>query len=426
MKSEKKAFDVASEESLPKLLVITSTLPRFADDPEPRFVLSLAQELSSRYRITLLAPMDPRSRQHDTLNGISVVRYRYTPMRSWETLAYPGGIMPRLRNQPWRWLQVPMLLLGLFRAIRRLQHSEDFNCIHCHWLVPQGIMAVLALPKGNPPVVVTSHGGDLYTLNRGPTRALLRHVLNRAAAVTVVSEHLAQVAEELNVKESKTKRLCRPTVIPMGVDVNAFKPEQRLESWPTDIGLTRPLILFVGRLAEKKGLAYLLEAMTTPELIQLGAKLAIVGDGPLRSTLQTQATALGLNSRVNFLGAIPYNKLPQYYASADLVAAPSIIAADGDCEGLPTVVLEAMASGTPLVTTAVGGIPHVIENGVTGRLVAERDATALAMALAELIKDPEERKQLATRAIKRVQNLSWEHIADRHHQILKSSMRERP
>ena len=97
-------------------------------------------------------------------------------------------------------------------------------------------------------------------------------------------------------------------------------------------------------------------------------------------------------------------------------------AADGDCEGLPSVVLEAMASGTPVVATPSGGISQAIEDGVTGRLVPERDADGLAAVLAELVQDRAQGEALAARALERVQAFAWERIADRYHQVLQAAM----
>ncbi len=403
----------------PRLLVITSTLPRFAGDPEPRFVLDLARALQVWFYVTILAPGDPAALEKEMFEGVPVVRYRYAPFRSWESLAYPGGIMPRLRRHPWQWLQVPLLFSGLVKAIRNLNRQERFDCIHCHWLVPQALAALVALPaQRRPPVVATSHGGDFHTLARGPKRALLTYVLDRVNAVTVVSEPLAQyVTKELG-------RSC-PAVISMGVDLELFRQECRDESWPESVGLKRPLILFVGRLAEKKGVAHLLDAMANPALVGLDAHLAVVGDGPLRLSLEKKALTLGLHSRVKFLGAMTHRDLPRYYASAEIVVVPSVVAADGDCEGLPTVILEAMASGTAVVATRVGGIPQIIQDGTTGRLMRPGDPTRLADLLKTLLQDKDQRHRLAANALEFVQTLGWNNIGRAYADVIQDSIGQR-
>ena len=103
-----------------QVLVLTSTLPRFADDPEPGFVLHLSKALTKFFDVTVLAPMGECAEPEEQVGDLRICRYRYAPFRAWETLAYPGGIMPRLRSEPWRWIQVPMLMFGLWRAIWRM------------------------------------------------------------------------------------------------------------------------------------------------------------------------------------------------------------------------------------------------------------------------------------------------------------------
>jgi len=405
-----------------KLLVLTSTLPRFEGDPEPSFVLHLAQALSERFEVTLLAPMGPQARTWEKCQDVEIHRYRYAPFRRWETLAYPGGIMPRLRAEPWRWLQVPLLMAGLWRAIRRLQHTHRFDIIHCHWLIPQGLAAVLALNRRRrPPLVVTSHGGDIYTLMKWPTRHLLRWVLKRSTAVTVVSDRLLEM-----VRGFAGKHAGKVTMIPMGVATESFNRQQRAPDWAEQLNLQEPVVLFVGRLAEKKGLTYLLDALVQPTLRDKEFTLAIVGDGPLRADLEHQTQELELGDKVRFLGPLAYARLPRCFASADLVAAPSIHASDGDCEGLPTVILEAMASGTAVVSTPVGGITQVIRDGETGRLVPERDAESLAVALAELLNAPSRRKRLADHGLHAVQDFSWKRIGNRYAEVLSHAMDSPP
>jgi glycosyltransferase involved in cell wall biosynthesis len=156
-----------------------------------------------------------------------------------------------------------------------------------------------------------------------------------------------------------------------GVDLDRFRPDVA----PREPGL----VLHVGRLVEKKGTKVLIEAMAGIA----GANLAIIGDGPLRPALERQARELG--DRVRFLGALPADEVAQWMRRASVLAAPSVTAADGDAEGLPNVVVEAAASGLPVVGTNHSGIPEAIEDGNSGFLVAEGDSGALAARLAELL-----------------------------------------
>jgi colanic acid/amylovoran biosynthesis glycosyltransferase len=156
-----------------------------------------------------------------------------------------------------------------------------------------------------------------------------------------------------------------------GVDLDRFQPDEA----PAEPGL----ILHVARLVEKKGTTVLIKALAG----LAGAKLAIIGDGPRRSALERQARELGV--RVHFLGVLPSNEVAQWMRRASVLAAPSLTAADGDAEGLPNVVVEAAASGLPVVGTTHSGIPEAVEDGISGFLVPEGDAEALAARLADLL-----------------------------------------
>ena len=169
-----------------------------------------------------------------------------------------------------------------------------------------------------------------------------------------------------------------------GVDLDRFQPGQA----PAEPGL----ILHVGRLVEKKGTKVLIEALTG----LADAKLVIIGDGPLRGALERQARALG--ERVRFLGELPSDDVAQWMRRASVLAAPSVIAADGDAEGLPNVVVEAAASGLPVVSTIHSGIPEAIEDGVSGFLVPEGDVGGLAARLTELLESEPLRREMGVAA----------------------------
>jgi hypothetical protein len=138
--------------SRPTVLVTTSTLPRWHGDPEARFVLDLARHLQPRYDIRILARAYPRSALDEELEGVRVIRYRYGPLRRCETLTNPGAIMGRLSANPALWALVPALLGGLYRAVWRQLASTRVDCVHAHWLLPQGVVqAALAGRPGSPP-----------------------------------------------------------------------------------------------------------------------------------------------------------------------------------------------------------------------------------------------------------------------------------
>ena len=398
-----------------KILVSATTLPRFDGDPEPRFVLDLCKELQKSFDVTILAPADPRAALRDSLEGIEVVRYRYAFWRRIEVLAYPGAILPRLKRMPVYWALVPLLVAGLYRATRSLLGENHFDCVHCHWVLPQGLVQAFVSRKGSPPFIVTSHGADAFALDHALTRRLKRYVLRRAAAVTVVSH---AVRERLAAQGAMTLEDKDIHVIPMGVELNRFTPNRRDSDWAERFNLSCPVMLFVGRLSEKKGVTYLLRAMAREPLRSTTASLAIVGDGPLRESLGTEAESLGIADRVRFLGPMDHRDLPIAYASSDIFVAPSIIAEGGDREGLPTVLCEAAASGLPAIATRVGGIPEVVRDGETGILVDEKNPDALSIALASLIGSSSERTQMGRAARLHIQRFGWTRLGERYRALI--------
>jgi glycosyltransferase involved in cell wall biosynthesis len=186
----------------------------------------------------------------------------------------------------------------------------------------------------------------------------------------------------------------RLEVVPYGVDVSRFKPEAGARAAArARLGLSpdAPLLFAAGRLVRKKGFEYLIDALP---LVESAAPvhLAIGGEGDLAGELR--ARAAGAKGRIHFLGNLRQDEVGAWFAAADIAVVPSVRDDSGNVDGLPNTVLEALASGTPLVATAAGGIGSVIEDGRTGVIVPERDPRALAAALTGLLRDTARRHAL--------------------------------
>ncbi len=405
-----------------KLLVTTGTLPAHDDDGEPRFVADLSAALRRHMDVTILAPAHADVPLRHELSGVPVVRYRYAPLRTLERIAYPGGFAARLRRHPLMWFLVPGVFAGLRAATSRLLREGRFDCVHCHWAIPQGFLqGAFFRGPSYPPYMLTLHGGDVYAGRDSLRRRMIVTALGGAAGVTAVSEALRRhVAETFPSPTTRTI-----DVIPMGCDLGAFAPGYGSGGLAHELGLRRPLILFVGRLAEKKGVAVLLKAMASDAMRDRAANLLIVGDVPLRGELEAMSRSLRLEPRVRFAGAVTHHALPRLYASADLFCAPSVIARNGDCEGLPTVLSEAGASGLAAVASAVGGIPEIIEDGVTGLLVPPGDDRALSAALVRVIDDDALRHRLAGAARLIAARFDWGVIAERYAAVLTRAVESR-
>jgi hypothetical protein len=132
-------------DNIPRVLVLSSTFPRWLNDSEPGFVFELSRRLTGKYRVTVLAPRSPGAKDEEVMAGMQVIRFPYF-IRSYENLAtHSGGIMGRLRTNPLNYFLIPLFFLGQVWALARLLNSERFDLIHAHWIIPQGLTAVIAL-----------------------------------------------------------------------------------------------------------------------------------------------------------------------------------------------------------------------------------------------------------------------------------------
>lgn len=358
----------------PRLLVLASTYPRWAGDPEPGFVHELAKRLVDRFEVTVVCPHARGARAEETLDGVRVQRYRYAP-EAWETLVNDGGIVGNLRRQRWKALLLPGFALAQAWATWRAIRSHRPDVVHAHWLVPQGwVMAMLGcLPGRWPPFVVTSHGADLFALRSAPWRLLKRFVVRRAAAVTVVSSAMLEPVRQLGVDPA------RLSVQSMGVDLRQrFHPDLAVPREPRRL-------LFVGRLVAKKGVQHLLEAMPRLVAAKPGLRLDIVGFGPDEAALRGKVRALGLADCVDFVGAVPQAGLPDRYRRASVFVAPFVVAAGGDQEGLGLVLVEAAGCGCPVVAGDVAAVRDVVDDSRIGTVLDPTDPARLAAAILAML-----------------------------------------
>jgi colanic acid/amylovoran biosynthesis glycosyltransferase len=382
-----------------RLLILASTFPASPGDGTPGFVADLAAVEAAEFDTLVVVPRVPGAPRRERHAGYEVVRFRYFPRR-WEDLA-DGAILENLRARPSRWLQVPTFLvaeaLATYRAVR--QHRPDV--VHVHWIVPQGVAALVA--ARGVPWLVTTLGGDLYALRGRPATSLKRRVLRRAAAATAMNEDMRRAMIELGSDPRST------FVLPMGAAVESVRARSAS-------GSRRPgALLFVGRLVEKKGLGYLLEAVRRLPST-LAWTLDVIGDGPLRAELEAQAT--DCDDRVRFLGQATRRQLFDAYASAAVVVVPSVPAASGDQDGLPVALLEAMAAGCVIVASRLPGIAEAVVDDESGLLVAPGDVEGLAQALEQVLNNGELRERLSQSASERSELFSVAALGLRYRELL--------
>jgi glycosyltransferase involved in cell wall biosynthesis len=271
-------------------------------------------------------------------------------------------------------LSGPLYAASLLPEVLRYRGRVDI--VLGSWAYPDGYAAVSLARLLGVPAVIKVHGSDLNVLakRRGPRRRM-EHAFRRAARVVAVSRPLARIAEELGAAPGTID------VVPNGIDRTLFHPGDR-QAARRALGVSqdRPLVLYVGHVAAAKGALDLVQAFATGEPGLKNAELVFVGDGADLRTCTELAEKLGIPAR--FAGAEPHDRIPLWLAACDVLALPSWN------EGVPNVVLEALASGRRVVATQVGGIPDVVTSEVFGELVPPRDQRALAAALGRAIVTP--------------------------------------
>ncbi len=389
-----------------KILVLASTFPRWRNDTEPGFVYDLSRLLAKKgASVAVLAPHHFRSKAAEVIEGIRVYRFPYF-IPFLQKLSYDGGINANMSSSFVAKLQVPFFLIAELLYTALAIKKEKPGIVHAHWIIPQGFVAAVVKKLFNFrfKLVITSHAGDVFILKNRFLRFFAGFALKSADAVTANSSYTA----------AAVKKICNSdvSVIPMGVDLQRFSKAVAAASVRKKYG--KPVILFVGRLAEKKGVSYLISAMPVVAKKYPDATLLIIGNGPEKSNLVALAGKLQVHRSIRFLGGIPNSELPKYYSAADVFVLPSIIAKSGDTEGLGVVLLEALASGVPVVASAVGGISDVIISGKTGILVPQKDSSTLAAAIVNLLKNKSLRKQLVRNGKSHVKsNYSWAVVSDK-------------
>lgn len=277
--------------------------------------------------------------------------------------------------------------------VAHLARLAGITHLHAHFGSDPATVALLAARELGGTFSFTAHARDIYhTYISAPVDAAKRRAKLREAAFTVTvsdfnAAHLRALCPEA------AHRIHR---IYNGIDLSLFAPSDTV---------VPGRILAVGRLVEKKGFAILLRACALLRDRGIGFDCQIIGDGPLQGALSDQILTLGLRDRVTLAGPMPQERLAQTLGTAAIAVLPCVITPDGDRDGLPTVLLEAMGKAIPVVTTTVTGGPEIVANGETGLLCPPRDPVALADALAALLADPDRARAMGAAGRLRAERL---------------------
>lgn len=406
--------DGRSDNALPRLLVLASTYPRWQNDHEPGFVHELSRRLTEEFQVTVLCPHASGAMTEEVLDGVNIVRHRYAPVHL-ERLVNDGGIVTNLRRSPWMMLLVPFFLLSQLFSLLRLIYRGRPDVIHAHWIIPQGLIATLALLtlRHPPRLIVTSHGADLFALRGKLMSGLKRFVLRRASHVSVVSQAMRDETKNLGLAAN------RVIVAPMGIELtHRFTPDSSVPREAHEL-------LFVGRMVEKKGLRDLIQAL--PIILEKypDTTTSIVGFGPEESACRALASNLGVSNKVRFLGALPQSQLPDLYRRATALVAPFLIAQSGDQEGLGLVMVEAIGCHCPVITTRIPAVQEVFDGNWPLFMALPQSPQSLAEQVVKLMDEPASALQWVTALREEIyQRFDYASVANRYVEILKGNVLE--
>ena len=385
----------ASEASVRRILVLTTSYPSDENDPSGIFIAKLLGAIRKRgYSVKVVAPSSGTFYGHRLIDGVETLRFGYFLPHSLERLTRGGGGIPE--NMAGSLLaRVQLVPMMLRFVLVGLSEAPGSDIIYANWL-GAGLAGAVINFFTKKPLVVSFRGDDGYLARDRPLwRALTKWVTARSSAVAPVSGELLEIMKGIGVPDEKC-------FLPrFGVDTEMFHPPKvpRHEDPETRI-------LFVGSLIVRKGLHDLLEALADPAFQRV--KLIVVGEGSYGPQLNELCDRLGLKDRTEWRGTVPPVGVAELMRSSDILCLPSYM------EGRPNAVNEAMASGLPVVTTRIGGIPDMVEEGRTAFLFEPGNVGELRGFLLALVSDPDLRKKMgqAGRDLLIRTGVSWDSTAE--------------
>jgi teichuronic acid biosynthesis glycosyltransferase TuaC len=394
-----------------RVVTVTTFFPNAAFPQRAVFVKNLVRALQRHCEVEVISPVPwlpavggkpewnvyreiPRC---TNANGIAVEHPRYL-------------VLPRLG-----WLTGVGFFLGVFRALRRFRPVRDRIVVHAHCAYPDAVGVALAAKLLGLRYVVTAHGSDINVYSeQAALRPQIRWALRHAAGVVAVSAALQEKVRCL-IGRPDPEVACIPCA---AFDPEVFAPRSRDDMRRRlDMPAQGRIVVFVGLLVPIKGLEYLVAAwiaLASRGVLDDSDRLVLLGDGPCRAALRQQIEQAGLGDRVLFAGTVNQDAVARGISAATLLCLPS------RNEGMPNVVVEALACGVPVVASRVGGIPELVRDDENGYLVPPADPTALADALGRAMEREWDPQAIAAG----VANRTWRAIASRNFEFLQERLKD--
>jgi glycosyltransferase involved in cell wall biosynthesis len=376
-----------------KICIVATGYPRWSGDLTAIFVHRLAKSLAGLNEVHVVCPHADGLAKEEVMDRVCVHRFQYFYPSSHQTLAYLPGIPENIRK-PLNKAKMLPFVASMAKMMLGIVKKYDLDLINAHWAFPSGLLAVLTKRIHRLPVLITLYGAEIFTL-RGAyagLRPLLAYAIRNSDKAVAISDATKILAEEVSGGRAVK-------ILPDVIDTEYFSPLNNGNEVREKYNLHNWNVIFTcGRMVERKGFRYLLEAMPPVAAEFNNTKLIIAGDGPERPALENLSKELGIERHVIFPGFVSAEDLPKFYAACDVFVLPSIVDKYGDTEGSGTILLEAMATGKPVIGSKVGGIPFALRHG-GGLLVNQKDPLALADKIRLLLGNDDMRHRLGTEGI---------------------------
>lgn len=377
--------------------------------------ISMLAGLNSNSEFYILAPYDYRLKNinNNPKKNIHVIYFKYICPRTLCQLN-AEGIWPAIKHRPLKVTLLPlMVIFFIFNAIYITTKVKP-NLIYAHWLTPQAIVACITSIITRTPFSFTSHASDAEILHKLPFfgNMIVKLCTNRAKSISVVSSRTETKLKSFFTENEWLSVQSKLEKIPMGTSIE--------KSEETTLTPDSPYILFVGRLAEKKGLEYLLKGFKTFSEFNPNYTLKIAGLGPLREKLENLVTSLKLDGKVSMIGYVDGRIKQSLINKCSIYIVPSIITDDGDAEGLPVSLLEGMSAGKVCIATRESGGDEIIAHNHNGFLIDQKDSDEISKAL--YVVSTLNKSSLATirnNALQTAKNYNWDKIGMRYNSFLK-------
>jgi glycosyltransferase involved in cell wall biosynthesis len=394
-----------------KICIVSHSYPFFPGDWRSNFIASLAEAyVDIGNELTVFTPSFSGERRNiSESDKVKIIEYRYLPFESWHMLGYGKSMKSDIKISKLTVLLTPFLLIAGIIKLAGLLRREKYDFLHCHWAVPNTLIAVGArwLARSNAKILTSFPGSDVTVIsNTGILGRILARIISESDYMSCNSSDLKEELVKCGIESGKIDYVI------YGVnDEKIFFSSKKREiiRRKLDVEPNAILLLMIGRFVPKKGFSTAFRALKLIVEKNANVKLAIIGDGEMKSQYESILKQDHTTDHALFMGYVNKDELMDYYSACDVFLMPS---EKKPADGLNTVVPEAMACGRPIVASNVGGNDLVVFNGLNGFLHSEGDYEQLAVFVNRLVEDECLRIDLGKKSLELIQmKFNWKAIA---------------